>query len=75
MASEFGLNDIEFCEKLLEYGLAVVPGSAFYADGFIRLSFAASFNELVEATKILKTFFRDRRHVFNENWFTCCRNW
>jgi aspartate aminotransferase len=65
--SEFGLNDIEFCEKLLEYGLAVVPGSAFYADGFIRLSFAASFNELVEATKILKTFFRDRRHVFNEN--------
>lgn len=65
--SEFGLSDIEFCDRLLEYGLAVVPGSAFYTDGYIRLSFAASFNELVEATKILKNFLKDRRHVFNEN--------
>jgi aspartate aminotransferase len=36
-------TDAEFCEALLEEeGLALVPGSAFGAPGFVRLSFAAA---------------------------------
>jgi len=57
--SKYGLNDKEFCEKLLEYGLAVVPGSAFFCDGHIRLSFAASMNDLQKAVEILKKFLTD----------------
>lgn len=57
--SNYGLNDKEFCEKLLEYGLAVVPGSAFFSDGHIRLSFAASMNDLQKAVEILKKFLMD----------------
>lgn len=56
---DFGLTDIEFCEKLLDYGLAVVPGSAFYLEGYIRLSFAASLQELNKAVDILKRFILD----------------
>jgi len=54
--SNYGLSDKEFCEKLLEYGLAVVPGSAFFCDGHIRLSFAASMDDLKKAVEILKRF-------------------
>jgi aspartate aminotransferase len=57
--SDFGLSDKEFCDKLLNYGLAVVPGSAFYYDGYIRLSFAASMEDLKNAVEILKTFIDD----------------
>jgi aspartate aminotransferase len=57
--SNYGLKDKDFCEKLLEYGLAVVPGSAFFSDGHIRLSFAASMNDLKKAVEILKKFLTD----------------
>jgi aspartate aminotransferase len=57
--SNYGLSDKDFCEKLLEYGLAVVPGSAFFSDGHIRLSFAASMNDLQKAVEILKKFLTD----------------
>lgn len=57
--SNYGLSDKEFCEKLLEYGLAVVPGSAFFSDGHIRLSFAASMDDLQKAVEILKKFLTD----------------
>ncbi len=57
--SNYGLNDKKFCEKLLEYGLAVVPGSAFFCDGHIRLSFAASMDDLKKAVEILKKFLMD----------------
>jgi aspartate aminotransferase len=40
-------SDVEFCNWLLEnYHLATVPGSAFAAPGCIRLSFAASDDDL-----------------------------
>jgi aspartate aminotransferase len=57
--SNYGLNDKEFCERLLDYGLAVVPGSAFFSDGHIRLSFAASMNDLQKAVEILRKFLMD----------------
>jgi aspartate aminotransferase len=43
-------NDIAFCEYLLEHaGVAVVPGSAFGSEGYIRMSFATSMENLREA--------------------------
>ena len=45
-------TDIAFCEYLLESAdVAVVPGSAFGAEGYIRLSFATSHANLEKALK------------------------
>ena len=45
-------TDIAFCEYLLESAdVAVVPGSAFGAEGYIRLSFATSQANLEKALK------------------------
>lgn len=41
--SSFGLKDIDFCDRLLDQEkVAAVPGSAFGAEGYIRLSYATS---------------------------------
>ena len=43
-------SDIALSEYLLvEAGVAVVPGSAFGSEGYIRLSFATSMSNLVKA--------------------------
>lgn len=45
-------SDIAFCAYLLEKaGVAVVPGSAFGCEGYMRLSFATSMENLKEAIK------------------------
>jgi len=43
-------DDLALTEYLLEHGVAVVPGSAFGSDGYIRLSFATSLEILQQAT-------------------------
>jgi aspartate aminotransferase len=41
--SSFGLSSLDFCDRLLEKEkVAVVPGSAFGAEGYVRLSYATS---------------------------------
>jgi aspartate aminotransferase len=41
--SSFGLDDLTFCERLLEeQKVAAVPGSAFGAPGFMRISYATA---------------------------------
>ena len=48
-------NDLEFAEYLLEKtGVAVIPGSAFGAEGYIRLSFATSIELLKDAVSRIK---------------------
>ena len=45
-----------FCEKLLsDYHLALVPGEAFGAENYVRISFAASNNTIIEACKRFAT--------------------
>ncbi len=49
-----------FCELLLDrYHLALVPGEAFGAEGFVRLSFAAGEETIVKAIMRLKTCITD----------------
>ena len=53
-------NDIAFCEYLLDdKGVAVVPGSAFGAEGYFRISFATSMDNLKEAIKRIKQAIED----------------
>ncbi|TMW73494.1 aminotransferase A [Alteribacter natronophilus] len=57
--SKSGLASFEFCLQLLEEAkLAVVPGNAFssYGEGYIRLSFAYSMENLEEALDRLEMF-------------------
>ena len=56
---EFGLTSDDFATRLLkEEELAVVPGSAFgdCGEGFIRISYAYSLDELKEAMRRLGDF-------------------
>ena len=57
-----GLTSEEFCERfLLEKHVAIVPGNAFgeCGEGFVRISYAASMEDIKEAMKLLKEFVED----------------
>ena len=50
-------DDVALADRILnEVGVAVVPGSAFGAPGYMRLSFATSMDNLRKALGRLKTF-------------------
>ena len=52
-------NDIAFSEYLLESaGVAIVPGSAFGCEGYMRLSFATSLENLKQALNRIKYIFK-----------------
>ena len=54
-----GLTSEEFCERfLLEKHVAIVPGNAFgeCGEGFVRISYAASIEDIKEAMRLLKEF-------------------
>lgn len=57
--SKIETNTTTFCAKLLNQGLALVPGEAFGAPEFVRLSYAAATPQLVAGIKILKNFCRN----------------
>lgn len=57
--AELGLPSVEFCKRALdETGVATVPGNAFgkSGEGFIRLAYACSREEIEEAAQRLKQF-------------------
>ncbi|HND60431.1 MAG TPA: pyridoxal phosphate-dependent aminotransferase [Opitutaceae bacterium] len=55
--SSFGLSDLEFCNRLLESEkVAAVPGSAFGAEGYLRLSYATSDATIAKGVERLARF-------------------
>lgn len=55
MANKGFKNDVDFCAYLLEQArVAVVPGSAFGSEGYIRLSFATSDKALKDALERMR---------------------
>ncbi len=54
--SKIEKDTVKFCKRLLEEGLALIPGEAFGCPGFVRLSFSASTSKLVKGIKIFKKF-------------------
>ncbi|WP_163532300.1 pyridoxal phosphate-dependent aminotransferase [Helicobacter suis] len=48
-----------FCQQLLEeQGVALVPGSAFGMEGFVRMSYACSLEQIKEGLERLRAFMR-----------------
>jgi len=59
--SKAGLGSIEFCAQLLEQEkVAAVPGVAFGADDYIRISYATSMKNLEKGLDRLEHFMRTR---------------
>ncbi|MGX2973253.1 pyridoxal phosphate-dependent aminotransferase [Helicobacter sp. T3_23-1059] len=51
------LDSMEFCKQLLEsQGVALVPGSAFGAEGFVRMSFACKEEQILEGLERIEKF-------------------
>ena len=66
---EFGMSSEEFAMDLLEQEkVAVVPGSAFgeSGEGFIRISYAYSIDELKEAFMRIERYLRKKREAGND---------
>ncbi len=54
-------DDFSFCRDLLEeQGVALVPGSAFGAPGYVRISFATSLEEIAEGMDRMEQFLKSR---------------
>lgn len=57
LCARLGVDDLELCKRLLdEARIALVPGTAFAAPGFVRLSYAASEQDLEQALARLRAF-------------------
>ena len=53
----FGMSSEEFCTRLInEAGVALVPGSCFSAEGFVRLSYCCSMENIEEGLSRLESF-------------------
>ncbi len=60
--SRFGMTSEEFCDKLLyDYGVAIVPGTAFGAcgEGFARISYAYSIKHIDKALEKIGAMIKD----------------
>jgi aspartate/methionine/tyrosine aminotransferase len=54
-----GMNGTEFCERLLrEKGVALAPGSGYGSglEDYVRLSYACSMDNIIEAMDLMKSF-------------------
>lgn len=56
---KFGLSSEEFCTRLIqEEGVALVPGSCFASEGFVRLSYCCSLENIQLGLDRLEAFIR-----------------
>lgn len=49
-------GSVDFCNALLEAGVAAIPGAAFGRDDFIRLSYAVSEEDIREGVRLIAEF-------------------
>ncbi|MDD4003320.1 MAG: aminotransferase class I/II-fold pyridoxal phosphate-dependent enzyme, partial [Clostridia bacterium] len=52
-------GSLDITEKLLDYGVAAVPGIAFGADDYLRLSYAISLEDIKEGLNKIEKFAND----------------
>ena len=56
---KFGLSSFEFCKRLVEEKkLAIIPGYCFNAEGYARLSYAISIDEIKICMDLLEEFIK-----------------
>ncbi|MBI4430725.1 MAG: pyridoxal phosphate-dependent aminotransferase [Candidatus Omnitrophica bacterium] len=54
-----GLNSMEFSQRILEeVHIALIPGSPFGAEGYVRISFATSEREIVKGTERMRSWLK-----------------
>lgn len=59
---EFAMDSAEFCTRMIrEAGVAAVPGSCFGAEGYIRLSYCCSDEELKKGLDRMQNFIETRK--------------
>ncbi len=57
--AQMGLNSVEFCTRLLEqHQVAAIPGIAFGADDYVRLSYATDLATIEEGLRRIEAFVR-----------------
>lgn len=57
--TRFGDDSMKFCQELLsQEGVALVPGSAFGLEGYVRLSFACSNEQIIEGLNRMAIFIK-----------------
>lgn len=57
--TKFGDDSMKFCQELLsQEGVALVPGSAFGLEGYVRLSFACSNEQIIEGLNRMAIFIK-----------------
>ena len=52
-------GSVDFCEALLDEGVAVIPGAAFGNDAFVRLSYAVSEEDISGGADLFARFLRE----------------
>lgn len=59
-AGKFGGDSMRFCQELLQaQGVALVPGSAFGQDGYVRFSFACGIEQIQAGIERIARFIKD----------------
>ena len=58
--SQYEKNSVKFVEELLEYGVAVIPGAPFGKDGYIRISYASSEDDIRNGIKRIENFLHQK---------------
>lgn len=57
-------DDDQLAQKLItDYGVALIPGSAFHAPGFLRMSYASSISELQKAIERISNFLKNQSPI------------
>ncbi len=44
-----GVDDLQFCEKAKEYNILLVPGRAFFAENYVRLSYCTTLDKIIKS--------------------------
>ena len=56
---KYGISSLEFCSKFAkEQKVAIIPGSFFEAEGFVRISYCVDFNTIITACDRLEKFIK-----------------
>ena len=54
-----GIDDVEFCDKMADHLVILVPGSGFRAPGFFRMSYCNPPEEIEKAVPAFKAAFAE----------------
>ncbi len=49
-------NSLDFANYLVDYGVAVIPGLPFEKEGYIRMSYAISKEDIIEGVKLISQY-------------------